>query len=575
MKNVAVVFKIIAGHFSVPNSEAMKNVVFHVFCLVLRLNAHLVHDEAINTSTVEMCLLNFTQQVFKGNHAIYYVSDGREPIILPAHRDSKSDNQYVIVNMSESILGPFNYPRYYIVQVKDVESLSTVLFQLISTQIWNIDSSITSKYLIMISSFELRAAYEVLWDRGITNAAILPYKNKTKIYLNDPFHPGNRCGKMVKVMSVFNCGSLKIFRRSHNRSYEDCLIDFVTPYRHEDIHFQNIITRFILGELQKYLKLQVKFINRNNSERVRGNIVIFIENDDHSIYDSKSICIDHFGWVIFLNKVPTLRLLLCTFETKVWVTIGATFMLTSLTWLVINKVTTKRFGAFNVFTNVWCLTFLGCIPKIGSLLSLKTLVLFYMWFIVVMQTAFKSDLAKILTIEQYEPTIDSVAKLANSNLPLCMPQSLVMMHFLENKTADSTYTKLKTRIVPTETWKNSNCVHLIYLQDIQILKDNNYKFVYFADDTLTPFKYSFTVSIGYHFKEILDNFVNVFVENGISEYVISINHWKNTRRDKNEMEMDEPKVLTLDNVYGVFVFWAAGIAVSIAVFIFEILGKKC
>ncbi|KAF5286990.1 hypothetical protein FQA39_LY16104 [Lamprigera yunnana] len=529
-----------------------------------------------NDSQVSICISHFIKRVFIKNYPIYYVSDGHEPIIIPAEK--YNENQYVIVNMKKPILGTSNYPRYYIVHVENVKSLTKVLDQLTSTQVWNIDSSTSAIYLIIISTREFAEVHRVLWDQGLFNAAFYPYKHEKHIYEVNPFYRGNRCGKIINSAIAFTCDLLQYFFQKMFKNYDECLIDFITPYQLEDVRSQNVITRFILKEFQKHLKLKVRFIEYDNTAFLSANTVLFIGNNENSISDSKSMYIDSFGWVIFVNKVPSLVILQYAFDTKVWVMIGITFTLTSLLWLVINKVATKRFSAPKVFIDVLSLTLLGCIPRITDLQSFKTLVLFYLWFIIIIHTAFKTNLAKILTVDQYEHSIDNVDDLANSSLLLCVHQSLIEMHFFEDKPTDPVYTKIKDKITPIETWENiwenRTCAYLMFMQDIQIFKNRNYQFNYFIDNTLTTFKYSFIISEGYQFKYMLDKFINVFVENGISEHVISKNNRNNTHHSKQDINRNEPKVLTLNHVYGVFVFWAVGIAISIIVFGFELLSKK-
>ncbi|KAF5286991.1 hypothetical protein FQA39_LY16105 [Lamprigera yunnana] len=523
----------------------MKNVIFYLACTIFSVNSLLLLEPS-NYSEAEICVSRFIRQLFNESYAIYYVSDGHDPII-PV--DKYNENQYVIVNINKPILGLPNYPRYYIVHVNSAATLSKV-----------------------------KASYKILWELGITNVAIFSYVYKY-IYQDDPFHSNNYCGKRSAMLHFFSCKTLKMLNQNRERKYNNCSIDFKTPYKPEDVHSQNVITRFIMNELQNHLKLYVKFINPNSKKHFVGNISFSIENSKCSIYHSNSIYTDHFGWVIFVNKVPSLIILQYAFQKIVWFMIGVTFVLTSFVWLVINKVTTRRFNATKVFTDVWSLTLLGCIRKISDLPSLKTLILLYLWFVIVIHTAFKTNLAKILTVDQYEDSIDNIVDLVNSRRPLCVHQSLIKMHFLKDKPTDPVYTKIKAKITPIDTWEkiweNRTCVYLMYMQDIQILKNRNYQFNYFEDNTLIPYKYSFRISKGYYFKYILDNFIRALVENGISEHVILTNTKKNTYRNKHEMEKEAPKVLTLDNVYGVFVCWAVGIAVSITAFVFEIVSSKC
>ncbi|KAF5272665.1 hypothetical protein FQA39_LY07692 [Lamprigera yunnana] len=516
---------------------------FFLLPLVFALEDLFVKNEYHN------CVAHVQQQIFKEDYPIYYISDGSTPILIP------SVNQYVVVNINRPITGSINNPGYYILHVINDKSLKKLLKKLTSSSIWSLKSSTADAYLILTTSEYVDRIFKYLWKEGIPYVYVI-YLNEdsSQVYNGDPYEQSNRCGKHSKELYKIGC-TQKIEFGKIDRSFEE-------------------------WELQNYLEVQMaQYYNDSEITEVSSNygVILKIVKGDANAYTGEPIYVYTFGWVIFVNKISSLLLLQYIFKWEVWVMVGVSLFVTSFAWCLVSKLTTKRWGVPDSLIKVWALTLLGCISKIPQLRSLKCLILLYLFFVIVIQTAFKTNLAQVLTENDEHIHIKNVLDLANFDRPLCMQREFYSMNFLEDKPSDIVYTTIKKKIIQfnnSEAVPHQNCTYLMVLQDIEDLPYlTDSKFKYFVDRSLVKDINTYLViKKGHHFKVILDRFMTSFIESGFYEY--AIRRSKEIKYGKQEMEETSQKVFTMEHVVGIFAIWTIGVFISIVAFVVEIMVKK-
>ncbi|KAF5280477.1 hypothetical protein FQA39_LY18058 [Lamprigera yunnana] len=304
--------------------------------------------------------------------------------------------------------------------------------------------------------------------------------------------------------------------------------------------------------------------------RAGQKLSIFVTTKN--MYDdekSSSIFYDNFVWVIPLQKNPSVKTLQYIFEGQVWMMIGAAFLVTLLTWYFLARVAVNGNSVLSTFLGVWSLTLLGCISKLPQPKYLKSLVLFYLLFIIVIQTAFKTNLARVLTVEQYESSIKDIEDLKNSERPLCIYPFINRFVKTDNDT-------IKKRIKNVHTIDDiiikKDCAYLVLAQYVGYLK-HHVKIHYFTDNSMTgAYECKFSIRKGHFFVKTLNDFIARLEENGILDYEILKNNRK--RYPKSTLKNEELVVLTFEHVSSIFYIWAIGIILSIVVFILEIVNHK-
>ncbi|KAF5300315.1 hypothetical protein FQA39_LY11172 [Lamprigera yunnana] len=529
----------------------MKEVEFYALFLIFNYTVFgfnpllLVEEESVPSQD---CVSNFVLREFTENFPIYYIYDGNgSPIIL--HNDN---NTQVIVNRRKPMKGLQFYSRYYILQAKN-ELLLDLIMEMFS--IWNIDTSNFTKFLIIapISRINLKS----LRNAGVRNIAFFNYTNK--IYTCDPYHQHNQCGQMCNYLVEHQCNTNKIRYETDNRSFKSCSIHFITPYTNNDVLPQNLITRLILREFANYLGLSINILKKFSPKSIDASLLLFFTHEDGDFHKSDSIFTDSFGWVTFVNKIRPTQILQYIFERKVWILIGVTFFSISIMWCLMVTITTNKRNVSTSFINVLALTLVGCMPSLPQMRPLKCLIFFYLVFVVIIHATFKTNLAQLLTADQYHSRIKSLKDLVDSDMPVCSSQYIIKRYFNQTIKEDSTYTKIQRKMRTNSISKYGNCTYLMFLQEIHALKHYNgdYKMDYFANNRLTgDLKYRFVVSKHNYFSERLNRFIRRFVENGIPEHIISKNNRKRYGYGKLKEEESQPKVLTMDHAYGIFVIWA-------------------
>ncbi|KAF5303273.1 hypothetical protein FQA39_LY10012 [Lamprigera yunnana] len=495
-----------------------------------------------------VCVANVQRQIFIPDYPIYYISDGGTPILVPG------TNQYVIIDINRAINGSVTSPGNYILHVLNDKSLKKVLKKLTSNRIWNPKFSATEMYLILTTSPGIETTFKYLWKEGIYRIYIIHLnKEYSQIYTSDPYYRSNRCGKYCKQIFKTNC-TQTIEPVKINRSFEECSMALIINdyYKKDCNSTDKRVIKFVLDELKNYLNLSMKLLNVTNNRLHKYDVVLKIVTDVANANMSEPIYVYIFVWVTFVNKISSLMLLQYIFKWEVWIMVGASSFATSLTWCLVNKLVTKRWNISDSLINVWALTLLGCIFRISQLRSLKSLILLYLLFIIVIQTAFKTNLVQVLTQDDERVNIKNIQDLAKSNRPLCMRKEFYSMHFREDRPSDILYTAIKKRI--------------IQFRDPKTTLQQNY------DSLIKDIYTYFVIAKGHHFRIILDRFMTSFIESGFYEYALQS---EEINYDEETKETSQARtVLKMEHVFGIFALWAIGMFVSILAFIGEVLTSK-
>ncbi|KAF5300313.1 hypothetical protein FQA39_LY11170 [Lamprigera yunnana] len=534
----------------------MKDVLFYALFLIFNSTAFGFNSLLLDIEeniTFQDCFSNFVLQEFTENFPICYIHDGSKlPIIL-----HNGNNLYVTVNINQPMKKLKLCSRYYVLQAENEQTLKLIASKLI---IWKrrYTSSKTNVFIIAPTS---KINLKPLLNIGVTYITLFNYTNK--IYTCDPYHKLNQCGQTCNYLVEHRCKTSKIHYETANRSFKNCSILFYDDYLNDTVKSQNVITRFILREFENYLGLSIETVNKLSSRFVSASLMLFLIHSDSNVLESDSIFTDSFGWVTFISKVPSTQILQYIFERKVWIFLGITFSSVSLMWCFIIKLTTNKWNVSTSFVNVLALTLVGCVTSIPQIRALKCLTFFYLMFVIVIHGAFKTNLAKLLTADQYNNEIKTLEDLVDSDIAVCTHQSIIAYSFNEIIEEDTIYTKIREKILPIQNDKDIldyiNCTYLLLLQDVHALKDysSGYKFNYFINNRLTgDVKYRFIFFRYNYLSDRLNNFIQCFVENGISEHIISENNRKRYGYGKQKEEKPEPNVLTMHHAYGIFVIWA-------------------
>ncbi|KAK5645806.1 hypothetical protein RI129_004270 [Pyrocoelia pectoralis] len=520
------------------------------------------------------------ERIFGINETVCIITDG---IMIDV--EFNIPNPKIIWNLNATQkLGNQQTVYNFIIQVNDSNSLGNVLKHLEESSAWHAESTPSGTFLIIIS--EIDKVFENLWKYNISNSVILVNGNgssKCKLYQSTQWSVENECGTKPNVIYEEDChdGPTLTFKKGF-RSYHGCPITFNHKYNRSNF------TNATMKEL---------------TERYGVNLVLVIAIRGHVQYDilyynfgrlkmrrfTYAVEFRRFVWLMPLPKqIPPLKVYLIIFQEEVWIMVAVGFLLTISFYVIISlckriPVNLSTFGF--IIMEVLSLTFWGCCSRIPNVTLLRVLLLSYIFYAIVVQTGYVSNLIRVQTIPQFEPGIDSIRELVQSNIP-------IFSHFMffdrtngdhpifENteKEIQTTSFKELDRIVNSIIVDNNQTGVIIVPGDQTISMFSKHKIIHnkliFDDSVLKTQKWGLHTPKEFYFFDFLNKVVTALAENGFYAHLRE----KENRLFKNAIEFrnypTDPQVLNLDHVHGIFVIWGFGLGISFLVFILEIILHK-
>ncbi|KAK5645730.1 hypothetical protein RI129_004194 [Pyrocoelia pectoralis] len=556
-------------------------------------------------------------RIFDINETVAIITDG-----IMSDVEFEIPNPKIIWNFNvPQILAKYQTVYNYIILVNDSNSLGKALDRFYYSSFWPSQNIRSGTFLIIISKID--QVFETLWNYHITNSVILVNGNGSsncKLYQSIRWSLENQCGEWPNVTREEDCqdGPTLTFKKGF-RSYHGCPINYWTP-------ITNIFINATLTELTKRYGVSLTISYPDSIKYTAAYAYLQSDNQLTSGVEFK-----HYVWLMPLPKqVPPLKLYLIIFQGEVWIMVAVGFLLTILFYIIILRrkrihVNLSTFGF--IIMEILSLTFWGCCSRIPNVTSLRVLLLSYIFYAIVVQTGYVSNLVRVQTIPHFEPGIDSIRELIKSDIPvywtaLTYGTDHIVHSLFKNakkdvvRLLDDQYNEtlssiivdnkqggaimlhdiaisvirkhkiihnkliLDDSILPT---KNSIIVDnnqggAIMLHDIAISVINKHKIIHnklILDDSILPTKkFVFTMPPEHYFFDFFNKVVIGFAENGIYAHL----NGKEDELLKNAVESinypTDPQVLTLDHVYGIFVIWGFGLGISFLVFILEIIVHK-
>ncbi|KAF5275761.1 hypothetical protein FQA39_LY18629 [Lamprigera yunnana] len=248
---------------------------------------------------------------------------------------------------------------------------------------------------------------------------------------------------------------------------------------------------------------------------------------------------------------------------------------------------TQKVNFTSALLKVYSLTIFSAMDKVPSILSLRFIFVTYVMYAIHIQSIFTSNLVKLLTNVHYEPAIETLEQLAQSDLPIRMyagsigifhnkerNDSLYMM--IANKTHGISWNGyMKSLFNETILKYNSVFVQAQLLQEMIIYHNTEMRVI--SDDALLGARqYMLETKIGSHLIKPVHKIVSTLLEAGLIDFKVSeFNRfiekfeYKYKGESKNNGNSSNPKVLSLTHVYPIFVIWGMGLICATAVFIME------
>ncbi|KAF5276952.1 hypothetical protein FQR65_LT16116 [Abscondita terminalis] len=505
--------------------------LLHICCVI-----------ASNKFQTQSCAMKIMTQIFSTDSTVinFFIE---ENIISNIY-----DYPYVVVNASNEIIGVFeNYETNFVMQANTILTMKHLLRTLIYDKSRTSENVRMGRFLIITRLKDTRELFWLMWSYRITHVVVIYYDEDEIedliIQTANPYWSENKCGSVVNKIQLYTCNTNDVITFPKIiRKYTQCtfLLGWVgdlevlkSKHRFGSV-IQSLVTQ-IISILHANLSIQAvdKEKHRILGVEYKYYFVTVIFNAQTYYTRTKVYFRDDIIWFgTQAEKSPNTFFI--PFNTETWVLIFVVFVVVLIIWwqglLLQNCNNCKYQIFFQSFSQIASLLFGVSIPIIPKLVCLKILILFYMIYVIHIQTAYTSDMINNLVVPSYEHVINNIYDLANSDLPIFVSVNYTDAMFGADVDNFYLYTKIKKKIISVNraiTFLQEFGFDLKTDEDCNRLQDEN-----------------------------LSNDFNIYFTYDLSEYT------------------DWAESLRLKDFLAVLIVYSLGSLTSILIFFIEILIKK-
>ncbi|KAF5307089.1 hypothetical protein FQR65_LT07148 [Abscondita terminalis] len=362
-----------------------------------------------------------------------------------------NDHPYIVVNMSNQIQGKYEgYGTNYIVQGKTADNKGTVF------------NYHERKDLAELFSF--------MWTGMAINVVVLYYGDVNKnqdiiVYTSNPITSENKCGDEVNIIQSQRCNSANLIITFPKiiKNYNQCTIVYGTNGAakiNNTKSYMNTV-RSTLDEVKKMMNatIAVKYINENEHNRAKFQYRHYFSNFvfNYPSNDDKTDIFFYDDMLWFGTKAEKkLNTFFIPFSLNTWILILVVFIIAIvILWQgqVLQNFTSFKFQTFFLsFSQITSLSFAVSTPLILKLTGLKILILFYLIYIIHIQTAYTSDSINNLVVPYYDDPIRNVRELADSDVPIFISKIHRQLFFDKDVTNFNTFNKINRKLIQVESY---------------------------------------------------------------------------------------------------------------------------
>ncbi|KAF5286110.1 hypothetical protein FQA39_LY16393 [Lamprigera yunnana] len=545
--------------------------------------------------SVKLCVEEIIKNAVPLDTTVLYVYDKTFDDVLP----DKLQHPFLtfdISKMAHTVSGYKSYNEMIILNLKSAKLLKKY-FEKMRQHVWKSKSSASRKYLIISSSddvSELKEIFLHFLEFDVDDVIIITHnstleKKAIKVFTWNPYHPSNKCGTIFNVRKEESCSSIKMIEnRRKVKNFNKCnLTYFYDSSRRYKRYSTEVayVTRYFLEILSETLNVTIVPLSKN-WKGYDGFYIRMHRLESCSLNFPCTVPFLRNGYIWTVpppKRIHPMVVFKIVYKTFVWIVILLAFLFTSIIWWFISYC--KRSTDFtSALLNVYSLTLFGFINKIPTFLPLRVIFIAYVIYAIHIQSIFMSNLVKMLTIPQYEPTINNLEELAASDLPILIDNYNIAL-FKAKGQNNSLYSKLtnKYRMVSfdegihairNQTALEHNSVFIVFDVLYDLVHDYIPKLHTVVDSTLIGAeRRTFLTKAESSYLSTVNNIVNIYLESGLinlkqmeyKRYINKFAHYYDNKLNTTEGNV----VFCLNHVYSVFVCWALGLTVATVIFIIE------
>lgn len=423
----------------------MRRCLFVTFCLTVRASWLKNIDET--ETAVRDCLSRIIETTFDESSPLMFVYQ-REDLnrFVPA----RLKNERALWNTQDDVKQTQSNRIYrdFVLLTDDFEA---TLGSFRNSSLWDVSNVRGKCVVVAFGRCDKETLFEHFWREQIVDVLLVVVEEDLNVYFAYPYTKRNNCGKNVELQLFRACAVNMTFPKFP--SYlKDCQMslsllsrNIAPPYI--DVRFGKRRGLFLepLYLMRNKFGIEINFLDIPDdvqanlihqagqiwlAERINsGRITFFVGKIyRYSFYEndfdfSDVVYFDSNIWIVPKPKLMSkANMLIGVFSGTMWLLCVVAFLLTMLLWMVICEYKKEKHSR-NIVEN--CLTFLELTFATNVTVTrsnvLRLLLLFYLFFCLHVNNFFQGQLSSVLTVPQYEEKIDSLEKLALSNLVTLIP----------------------------------------------------------------------------------------------------------------------------------------------------------
>ncbi|KAF5301866.1 hypothetical protein FQR65_LT08698 [Abscondita terminalis] len=526
--------------------------------------AHIIGFNSMLTNYAELqnCVARTIENIFNETNSLLFLSEAGDEFAFP----EIIRNPYVIANVDglkrpERFAKIFSNDENIVMHVKQIEDVP--------------------KFNNLLGIFSK-------WPQENTFCLLCKFRA-------DQFATDNECGRKFKDYVIGDCNSTRKHKFPNVfRKYPNCNILYGNI--ESWMHFRELKETYVTFKFLQTIAYALNMSFSHYHDKINfiegSYLAVFKSNNNKTYFSIKDTVVFYYEDMVWNvpppKRISSLAVLKITFKPLLWLFVLLAFFATSTVWWLLEKVLKKEsITCFEVFLGVYSITLLGLTQRVPNTWGLRYAYITYIIYAIHIQTAFTSNLIQILTVAQYEPYINSLQDLAESNLSILIrDDTFNWLNSVDTKSIlhKKIYEKfvILTPIDFHEAILRKNLTNSSILWNYDLFnyyeRRLNKTLHYFVDNSFSgTTKSSFS---GYSIVNLWPAFnraVSVLFEAGFVDSYVSIFQKRNIKyyHESGFMNMNENKaVITLGHMSSIFTIWILGLFLGFVAFVIEVLTKN-
>ncbi|KAK4881080.1 hypothetical protein RN001_004399 [Aquatica leii] len=536
----------------------------HIILLCVIINC-----DCLNTKA---CVSKLIETYFIPNSTINFIIDCVDMDDIPFF----IENSRTVTNLSMPVKNVVTvYPNYLIYSKNTL--LDNIFNKLRQSALWNVNNKQNAKVVLILTAYD---------EKSILGIVHKDFFNEAVIINNNILYEFNAVAQKIQINRDCNFGKVisKSLKMLKNNSYKFISISKMKKASNSPAYKAvHGILDFIENILE--MKFSSLFVDEkdfliNVDERSITTVMQRLEQM-YEMYEISQVYFrDEMAWYIPKpSRISAVRLILSIFTITIWICIIATFFTVCIVWCYLEHRDSKRYvtSYSKSMLNVLALSLGSSIYWSPKRTFLKILLIFYAVYCLHICSVFQGSLIRALAEPPYEERINSVEKLADSDLPIALYTSGVLL-FTGRDISKGLFQKLNKKVIEIDhfnwtklittmsVYKNFSSfggisVAKMYLTDdtpIDVLKHNTF---------LATLEAVLVMKKGNPAMSVVNLAISRIFESGLYQKIIS-----EALREKVKI-IKYPDLIfkiNLNHVIGVFILWFFGLLCSTIAFCIEL-----